>query len=57
MRLKEDMKVLPDSASLSVYESMPIEDFGLAMLRGMGWEEGKAVGRNAKEVVRNIYIY
>jgi G patch domain/KOW motif-containing protein len=27
---------------------MPIEDFGAAMLRGMGWEEGKPVGRNSK---------
>ena len=30
------------------YEAMPIEDFGLAMLRGMGWKEGMGVGRNRK---------
>ena len=27
---------------------MPIEEFGLAMLRGMGWKEGMGVGRNRK---------
>ena len=28
---------------------MPIEDFGAAMLRGMGWAEGKPVGKRCKE--------
>lgn len=28
---------------------MPIEEFGLAMLRGMGWQEGMGVGRNRKK--------
>jgi hypothetical protein len=27
---------------------MPIEDFGRAMLMGMGWKEGQGVGRNRK---------
>lgn len=31
----------PTSAA---YESMPIEDFGRAMLLGMGWNEKRAVG-------------
>lgn len=30
------------------YESMPITDFGKAMLRGMGWEEGSLIGRTNK---------
>jgi hypothetical protein len=33
-----------------VYEDMPIEEFGKAMLRGMGWTEGMGVGRNRKQV-------
>lgn len=33
-------KVEPD------YESVPISDFGMAMLRGMGWKEGMAIGKN-----------
>ena len=34
---KRDMAALPDEASLEQYERMPVEDFGAAMLRGMGW--------------------
>jgi hypothetical protein len=35
---------------LQAYEAMPIEEFGKAMLRGMGWEDGMGVGRNRKKV-------
>lgn len=35
---------------MDAYEAMPIEAFGEAMLRGMGWHEGKAVGKNVKGV-------
>jgi G patch domain and KOW motifs-containing protein len=45
---KEDVEDLPEQASIEAYESMPIEEFGAAMLRGMGWTEGHGVGRNAK---------
>jgi G patch domain/KOW motif-containing protein len=37
--------------NLDAYESMPIEEFGAAMMRGMGWEEGKPVGRNSTGLV------
>ena len=30
------------------YEQVPIEQFGLAMLRGMGWKDGEGVGKNKK---------
>jgi G patch domain and KOW motifs-containing protein len=33
---------------------MPIEAFGEAMLRGMGWKEGMGVGRNSKGPVAAI---
>ena len=51
---KEDLADLPEQATLDDYESMPIEDFGAAMLRGMGWEEGKPVGANAKGMVAAV---
>ncbi|CAH0392228.1 unnamed protein product [Bemisia tabaci] len=35
-------------STLEDYESIPIEKYGLAMLRGMGWEPGKGIGKNAK---------
>jgi G patch domain/KOW motif-containing protein len=28
------------------YDKVPVDDFGKAMLRGMGWDDGKGVGRN-----------
>lgn len=49
--LKQDLDYLPPVASLEAYEAMPIESFGEALLRGMGWQEGKAIGRNTKEEV------
>ena len=51
---KEDVEDLPEQATLDEYASMPIEDFGAAMLRGMGWEEGKPVGRNATGLVSAV---
>jgi len=30
------------------YEKVPIEQFGLAMLRGMGWTDGNGVGRTQR---------
>lgn len=86
---------LPPEADLDAYSAMPVEQFGMALLRcahaccslpscgcvvqaragggqqrrvpppnrlllllhaclcrGMGWEEGRAIGRNAKEEVK-----
>jgi G patch domain and KOW motifs-containing protein len=34
---------LPDEADEAAYEAMPIEEFGAAMLRGMGWSEGQVL--------------
>jgi G patch domain/KOW motif-containing protein len=53
-QFRDDLAHLPDSAPMAAYEDMPIEAFGEAMLRGMGWKEGAPVGRNSKEVVKPI---
>ena len=50
LQLREDLMRLPDEASEAQYEAVPVELFGEAMLRGMGWSEGKALGRRATEV-------
>ena len=34
------------------YEEIPIEEFGKAMVRGMGWKEGEAIGSTNKRSVR-----
>ncbi|XP_068953354.1 G-patch domain and KOW motifs-containing protein [Petaurus breviceps papuanus] len=33
------------------YEAVPVEAYGLAMLRGMGWKPGEGIGRTFKQVV------
>ncbi|KAF9635139.1 hypothetical protein BFW01_g6034 [Lasiodiplodia theobromae] len=40
-----DYERAPDVATLEEYEAVPVEQFGAAMLRGMGWKEGEAIGR------------
>lgn len=45
-----DVVLLLQVAGLDAYEAMPVEAFGEAMMRGMGWQEGKSVGKNAKAV-------
>jgi hypothetical protein len=51
-RFKADVASRPDEADLDGYERVPIDQFGTAMLRGMGWSEGApiGVGDNAKVV-------
>eukprot|EP00033_Pygsuia_biforma_P002968 GCRY01003269.1.p1 GENE.GCRY01003269.1~~GCRY01003269.1.p1 ORF type:complete len:443 (+),score=111.02 GCRY01003269.1:120-1448(+) len=50
MRLKEDLENCPDMEE-GQYSNVTIETFGEAMLRGMGWEKGKAYGKYGNEVV------
>ncbi|KAJ3016796.1 UNVERIFIED_CONTAM: hypothetical protein HDU68_012019 [Siphonaria sp. JEL0065] len=38
-KYKYDMSLRPDEATLEDFETVPIEDFGIAMLRGMGYKE------------------
>lgn len=42
---QRDYERAPDVATLEEYEAVPVEEFGAAMLRGMGWKEGEAIGR------------
>ena len=35
-------------STLEDYEQVPIEKYGEAMLRGMGWQPGKGIGKNEK---------
>ena len=44
-RYQQQLEAAAEEASLDDYANTPIEEFGAALLRGMGWEEGKAVGR------------
>lgn len=42
---RSDVASRPDSCSLDEYAAVPVEEFGAALLRGMGWKEGQSVGR------------
>jgi len=55
--LRGDLQHLPPESTVEEYERMPVEAFGEALLRGMGWKEGRGIGRGkqdveAKELVR-----
>lgn len=43
---KMDVSLRPEESTLEDYDRIPIERFGLAMLKGMGWKEGDAIGIN-----------
>jgi hypothetical protein len=42
---RTDVATRPDQASLDAYNAVPVEEFGAALLRGMGWKEGQTLGR------------
>ena len=47
---RNDVASRPDMASLDAYAAVPVEEFGAALLRGMGWKEGDAVGRRKEQI-------
>ncbi|KAF1355383.1 DExH-box splicing factor binding site-domain-containing protein [Delphinella strobiligena] len=42
--LERDIQEAPDAPTLAEYAATPVEEFGAAMLRGMGWKEGQGIG-------------
>ena len=55
-QFKEDMLNRPDVADLESYYKVPIEDFGMAMLRGMGWNQGQPIGKNPNGIIEAVKI-
>ncbi|CAN8018581.1 unnamed protein product [Ixodes persulcatus] len=51
---KVDVSLRAEEPSQEDYESVPIEEYGLAMLRGMGWHPGKPIGARCTEVAKPI---
>ncbi|MCJ1253136.1 hypothetical protein MMC24_000943 [Lignoscripta atroalba] len=47
---RADIASRPDMASLDDYAAVPVEEFGAALLRGMGWKEGDVVGKRKDQV-------
>lgn len=48
---KRDMEAAGAASTLEDYEAMPVEEFGAALLRGMGWD-GQSRGPKVKEARR-----
>ncbi|KAJ5485050.1 Pre-mRNA-splicing factor spp2 [Penicillium diatomitis] len=42
---RADVASRPEPASLDQYNAIPVEEFGAALLRGMGWKDGQSIGR------------
>ncbi|XP_035675737.1 G-patch domain and KOW motifs-containing protein-like isoform X2 [Branchiostoma floridae] len=53
---KLDVSIRPDEASLDDYEAMPVEAFGMAALRGMGWTPEEGIGRTFKQHVDPLQL-
>ena len=43
----DDIRNAPDAPTLEAYEATPIEGFGAAMLRGMGWKDDDTTGNKS----------
>ncbi|XP_029011686.1 G-patch domain and KOW motifs-containing protein [Betta splendens] len=50
--IKVDLR--PESSTEADYENVPVEAYGLAMLKGMGWKKGEGIGRTFKQDVKPI---
>ena len=46
---RADLARRPDVPDLAAYEAVPVEEFGAALLRGMGWKEGMELGARGKK--------
>ncbi|KAJ7128974.1 DExH-box splicing factor binding site-domain-containing protein [Mycena crocata] len=53
---KQDVDELPDVATLDDYNRVPVAQFGLALLRGMGWKEGTAASRKPGKGLVQPYL-
>ncbi|OGE53778.1 hypothetical protein PENARI_c007G02262 [Penicillium arizonense] len=42
---RTDVASRPDPATLDAYNAIPVEEFGAALLRGMGWKDGQSIGK------------
>jgi hypothetical protein len=53
---ERDYQSAPDMASLADYDRVPVEEFGAALLRGMGWKDGEGIGANRGKKLESTKI-
>ncbi|XP_044124225.1 G-patch domain and KOW motifs-containing protein [Bufo gargarizans] len=51
---KVNVSLRPEPAEAADYEVVPVEHYGMAMLRGMGWKEGEGIGKTFKQDVKPL---
>lgn len=49
---EKDMREAPDAPDLAAYEATPIEGFGAALLRGMGWKDDDSPSKDKKPAAK-----
>lgn len=52
---RSDVASRPDPAKFENYVAVPVEEFGAALLRGMGWKDGDVIG-NRKSVISKVRV-
>ena len=45
-----------EETKLTDYDEMPIAEFGMALMRGMGWKDGSALGSSRKGILEPVEI-
>lgn len=53
---RRDVASRPDVPTLEDYARVPVGQFGAALLRGMGWQEGQAASRNGRQGPAEAYV-
>jgi hypothetical protein len=48
LAFRDDVENRPEETTMEEYEKIPVDEFGAALLRGLGWSEGEGIGRNRK---------
>lgn len=48
LSFRDDVENRPDETTMDDYENIPVDEFGAALLRGLGWNKGEGIGRNRK---------
>ncbi|XP_049610029.1 G-patch domain and KOW motifs-containing protein [Syngnathus scovelli] len=47
-----NVELRPDPSTEEDYERVPVEGYGMAILKGMGWKKGEGIGRTFKQDVK-----
>lgn len=53
---ERDYHNAPDAPTLDEYTATPVEEFGAAMLRGMGWREGQGIGNQKGKKIEKAKV-